>query len=121
MKVSRMLGATMVAGALATGGAVAGIAGAAAAPSARHRRDRLHRHDVHAEHHHPATPSHQGQGQSGSAVQIGLDRQTTLPEHGLGLQLGSGPPDRPEPPTRARAALRGHRRARAPSNAETGP
>jgi hypothetical protein len=33
MRVSKMLGATMVAGALATGGAVAGIAGAAAAPS----------------------------------------------------------------------------------------
>jgi hypothetical protein len=32
MNVSKLLGATMVAGALATGGAVAGIAGAAAAP-----------------------------------------------------------------------------------------
>ena len=33
MTISRMLGATMVAGALATTGAVAGIAGAAASPS----------------------------------------------------------------------------------------
>ena len=33
MRISKMLGATMVAGALATGGAAAGIAGAAAAPT----------------------------------------------------------------------------------------
>ncbi|MCW3025307.1 MAG: hypothetical protein JWM29_739, partial [Solirubrobacterales bacterium] len=32
MNISKMLGATMVAGALATGGAAAGIAGAAASP-----------------------------------------------------------------------------------------
>jgi hypothetical protein len=32
MTISRILGATMIAGALATGGAVAGISGAAASP-----------------------------------------------------------------------------------------
>ena len=81
MKVSKLLGATMVAGALASGGAVAGIAGAAAAPARGHGHHRARPAQTVTT---PTTTTtsttalpQPGAGSVGHAVQIGLVRANT--------------------------------------------
>ncbi len=78
MNISKMLGATMVAGALATAGAAAGISGAAAATSST----------TNAASTTPSTDDDDAQSHDTSAFpEIGSaqrgDRETLVPEHGL--------------------------------------
>ena len=81
MNVSKMLGATMVAGALATTGAVAGIAGAAASPTSTSNAASTTQSTT------PTTPApsqKSGCAAIGSA-ENGIAREKSVPEHGLRL------------------------------------